>query len=276
MLADEQKELYIPLPLRREIGSFKVIAFYVTTMAASQTATKAATRTYEYDLENVEGMTELVGRMKDAETVRDWSFILGDYLSFGNTKISDSVAIFNMNSATDCPNAETENCQVPYEQCYAHKAEKMYKQTLPYRRRQEYLWDCLDADTFAEAFLMVIGRKRKRVDTIRLSEAGDFRHNGDIYKAERIAELVEPEGISVYTYSASNYLDWDFAETLTVNQSNNFSEYGDRLYTAVPTAEDIPEDAVQCIYEKSDGNIKCGDCRMCIDKKAPDVYITLH
>jgi hypothetical protein len=226
----------------------------------------------DYDISEVDGIDSLKTRMKEADTVRDWSFILSDYISFGNNKIADSVAIFNMNSATDCPNADTENCQVPWQDCYAHKAENIYPNTLDYRRRQEYLWDCLDANTFAEAFKSLVSRKRKPVTAIRFSEAGDFRHRGDIIKVNRIAQIVDKD---VYTYSASDYLDWSEATAFKVMQSNDRREYGDNLYTAVPTEDDIPENAVQCAYEGAE--VKCGDCTMCIDKDFDkDVYITLH
>jgi len=227
----------------------------------------------DYDVSEVSGIENLKERMADAgNDITKWSHILKDYISFGNNKIAKSVAIFNMNSATDCPNAESDNCQVPFEDCYAHKAENIYPNTLDYRRRQEYLWDCLDAETWAKAFQELVSRKRNDVTAIRFSEAGDFRHRGDIIKVNRIAQIVD---IDVYTYSASDYLDWSEATAFTVNQSNNFSDFGDRLYTAVPTEDDIPEDAVQCAYEGA--KIKCGDCRMCIDKDFDkDVYITLH
>jgi len=229
----------------------------------------------DYDIAEVSGIEKLRDRMEDAETIKDC------YISFGNTKISKEVAIFNFNSATDCPNAETDNCQVDFDECYAHKAENMYKQTLPYRRRQEYLRDCLDADTFAKAFLELVSRKRNSVTTIRFSEAGDFRHRGDIIWANRVAEIVGNEGIDVYTYSASDYLEWDLATNFTVNQSNNFSEYGDRIYSAVPKPEDIPEGGIHCPhdYQKSNGSdepVKCGECKSCISPNGPDVYITLH
>jgi len=130
----------------------------------------------------------------------------------------------------------------------------------------------MDADTWAKAFNSMVSRKRNDVTAIRFSEAGDFRHKGDIIKVNRIAQLVD---IDVYTYSASDYLDWSEATAFTVNQSNDRRDFGDRLYTAVPTEDDIPEDAVQCAYEGAE--IKCGDCRMCIDKDFDkDVYITLH
>lgn len=232
-----------------------------------------------YSMSDVNGASELQKRITAADTAKEWSFILSDYISFGNSKLSDEIAIFNMNSATDCPNAKTDNCQVPFSKCYANKAENTYPGVLDYRRRQEYVWDCLDAHTFAKAFRALVSRKRKPVSAIRFSEAGDFRHRGDVIKVDRIAELLSE--FDVYTYSASDYLDWSEAEHFTVNQSNNFSDYGDRLYTAVETAEDIPDDGIECPhnYQKrkgSDDPVKCGDCRACIDKDAPDVYITLH
>lgn len=237
---------------------------------------------YNYDIEAVDGIDTLRERMENASSVEDWSFILSDYVQFGNSKLSDKVAIFNMNSATDCPNGETEKCQVDFNDCYAHKAENTYPNTLPYRRRQEYLWDCLDAHTFAKAFLKMVGRKHNKVTAIRFSEAGDFRHNGDIYKADQIAKMVKSEGITTYTYSASSDLTgWDSVEHMTVNQSNDFADYGDRLYTALPKDSELPDDAVWCPhdYQKSNGEenpIKCGDCKMCLTEDAGDIVIPLH
>jgi hypothetical protein len=228
------------------------------------------------DIRDIKGCYEMCERMAEAESVRDWSFILSDYISFGNTKLTDGIAIFNMNSATDCPNIGTDNCQVPKEDCYAFKAENLYKQPLPYRRRQEVLWDCMPPELFAEAFLELVSRKRKEVTAIRFSEAGDFRHEGDIIRVNRIAELVAEEGIDVYTYSASNYLNWDLAEEFFVNASNDIEVYGDQRYIAVPEEEDIPEDGIHCPYEATDGEIKCGDCRLCITGSTEDVYITFH
>ncbi len=237
----------------------------------------------DYDTSSIDGLDTLIQRMDSANTINDWSFILADYISWGNNKIAKSVAIFNMNSATDCPNADTERCQVPLKACYAHKAENIYPQALPYRRRQEYLWDSIDPDTWAEAFLEIVSRKRSPVTAVRFSEAGDFRSDSDIIRINRIAQILKPHDIDVYTYSASSFLNWDLATDFTINQSNDFSDYGDRLFSAVPTKDDIPEGAVMCPFEYAKTNgvetadrPKCGDCKLCIDKDGPDVYITLH
>ena len=246
----------------------------------------------DYNLSEVDGIDKLQTRMEEADSVNDWSHILSDYISFGNTKIADHVGIFNLNSATDCPNAKTQEngesetglCQVPWEKCYAGKAERVYPHTLPYRRRQEYLWDCLDAETFGKAFLAMVSRKRNDVTALRLSEAGDFRHNGDIYKCDRIAEILAEEGIDVYTYSASYKLDgWHTVEHMTVMESVTKANYGDANYTAFDKEEGKPEGFVWCPHDlqkteegvTSSDAIKCGDCRLCIDGDV-DVAIPLH
>lgn len=249
----------------------------------------------DYDVDAVDGIDTLRERLDNATDVKDLSFILNDHISWGNNKVAKSVVIFNMNSATDCPNAatseeepsETGACQVPWSDCYAHVTESQYPNPLDYRRRQEYLWDRLSAEQWAGAFKCILSRKRNDVTAIRFSEAGDFRNNDDVKKVDKIAQMLATEGIDVYTYSASHKLDWSNAEHFTVNQSNGLANYGDRRFSAVPipegeSAEDVelPEDTVWCAFDYSDADgderPKCGECRLCIDKEGPNVAIPLH
>jgi len=244
----------------------------------------------DYDRDSVRGIDALRSALRDIHECDEYQEVVekvaelfmnghegsSGYLSFGNNKIAKNVAIFNMNSATDCPNADTKACQVPWSDCYAHKAENQYDAPLASRRRQEYLWDCLDSETFARAFVRVIERKNNTVDAIRFSEAGDFRHDGDIIKVNNIAKMLEKHDIDVYTYSASYQLSWNEATHFTVNQSNDFADYGDRLFTAVQSDEELPENMVWCAYDVSDGEHKCGDCKLCINDEGPDVAVELH
>lgn len=254
----------------------------------------------EYDVDSVEAIDTLRAEIKKIHTgdnpVKRLSDLFmnghdgsGGYLSFGNTKIAKNVAIFNMNSATDCPNAnssvndqtDTGACQVPWKDCYAHKAEAgLSPKALDKRRRQEYLWDNVDALTFAKALEHCFDRKQRDITAIRFSEAGDFRHNGDIIKVNRIAKIVDTD---VYTYSASHKLNWDEATHFTVNQSNNLDDYGARLFSAVTEPDAVPDEGVLCPFEMAkhngvdtDERPKCGDCRLCIDQDADDVYVLLH
>ena len=257
-----------------------------------------------FDMESVDGFDVLNSKIVEAyesddpvshiaELLMNGHEGVSGYLVFGNNKISKNTGIFNMNSATDCPNADsTEDnpsevgiCQVPWESCYAHKAENIYNNSLKKRRLQQHLWDSVDAMTLGKAILRVKERKRSAFDYLRLSESGDFRDRADIIKADRIAQVLEGH-IDVYTYSASHKLDWTYAKHFTVNQSNNFADYGDRQFSAVPDASDVPEEAIFCPFEAAkengiptDERPKCGECTACIksgDEQERDVYITIH
>ena len=231
----------------------------------------------------IDGIDELQRRMRECDTIEDWSFLLNDYLQWGNnTKVGSEVAIFNLGAAHDCPNRFTERCQVDGDECYAVRDERRYDYVLAYMRRQEYLWDCLDARTFADAFLAIIERKYTPATALKISQAGDVRHSADIHKFERIARRLDEAdtGVQVFTYTASTHLDWSVAEHITVNRSNDHTEIGARRYRAVDDATAIPEDAVRCPFdaERASGvpqeeRTKCGECRLCLDADAPDVAV---
>lgn len=229
----------------------------------------------------IDGIWELIDRMAACETVEGWSYLLNDYIQWGNnTKVHKSVAVFNMNAATDCVNRWSERCQVDGDECYAVVDEKRYDYVKAYMRRQEYLWDCLDADTWADAFLEIVDRKYSDVTAVKFSQAGDFRSDSDIIKVDRIAERLKEEGIPVFTYSASSHLNWSLAEHFTVNQSNSDWEYGDRRYRAVESGDEITEDELHCPFDyakrqglSKDERPQCGECRLCIDPDGPDVAV---
>ena len=274
----------------------------------------------DYNITEVNGFDRLrdnihaINRMSYKRQVEALAEILmrgysgkSEYMTMGNNKVAKNTGIVNMNSATDCPNADsTEDdpsdvgvCQVPWAACSAHKAENIYKNALPKRRLQEYLWDAFSGELWADALLRVSERKRSAFDYIRISEAGDFRHNGDIKKWNTISEIVYPE-IQVYTYSASHKLDWnEYAthEYFVVNQSNDLADYGDRQFTAtyegpdgemLPITEpsEVPDGAILCPFEAAKHNgidtedrPKCGECTHCIkpaSEQPRDVAIIQH
>jgi hypothetical protein len=122
--------------------------------------------------------------------------------SKGNLKVGKDTLIMNITSATDCMSRKLGTCQVPLNACYALKAEKQYKQVLPYRRRQEGKWDALSAEEIAEDLKLIASRARKvPVHFVRMQESGDFRHMGDVVKMSRIADLLKGH-LRVYTYTA--------------------------------------------------------------------------
>lgn len=231
---------------------------------------------YDFDVNRVEGIHQLRQDIRDAvyatDPVEEWSFILGEHLSYGNKKIGSEVAIFNVGSANDCVNLGTSQCQVEAENCYAVRSEGNYPNTLPYRRRQQIIWEHLDAATFAKAYRRHYGRKRTAVTALRLNESGDFRTQGDIYKAEEIARRLN-DIVDTYTYSASSHLDFSTTDALVVNRSNDHRDYGARRFEVVDTVAEIPPAGIRCPHDQSGGEIKCGECRLCIDRDAPDVFV---
>lgn len=231
----------------------------------------------EFDTDEVEGIEELRQRILETvyadDPIETWSYILGDHISCGNKKLSEEMAIFNFaGSATDCPNIGTKHCQVAEEDCYAYRSENNFPHPLDARRRQVIIWDHLDAVTFARAFRRWHSRKRTEVTTLRFSESGDFRNRHDLYKVDEVAQLLS-DIVDVYTYSASDWLPWEETTHITVNRSNDRRTYGHRRFCVVNSVSEIPANGIHCPHDLSNGSIKCGDCRLCIDKDAPDVYV---
>ena len=152
---------------------------------------------------------------------------LKNLLSFGNSKVGEDTAIFNMNAAFDCPSEKLNFC-AHAKTCYAKKAERMYPQALPYRKRQEAYWDSVDVDTFVDEFVEAIRNKKKvPIKYLRISESGDFKSQNDLDKLNEISDKLKGI-VVVYTYTARKDLSYDkISDNLIVNGSgfmvsNNF------------------------------------------------------
>lgn len=174
---------------------------------------------------------------------------LKSLLQFGNRKIPQTTAIFNMGSALSCPSEKLGLCAVA-DICYAKKAERMYKASRPYRERQTAYWKDVDPTTFCAELLRAIKRKKNRVDLLRLNESGDFWSQECVDKAERIAAILYVLDIKVYTYTARKDLDFSELSFLYVNGSG------------------FHKDGINNIFEPVDEftgkNPRClADCRKC-------------
>jgi hypothetical protein len=236
---------------------------------------------YPFPVEEVEGITELRKQIRDAvfadAPYRAWYQILKKELTYGNKKIANEVAIFNAGGAAhDCPNLGTEQCQVDAEDCYAVRSESNYPHPLSARRRERIIWTHLDPVTFARAFRYGLKQKRNDVSALRLNESGDFNRPQDIYKADEVARRLS-DIVDTYTYSASSQLAhvWQDTDHLVVNQSNQRADFGHRGFFVVDSVEEIPESGIRCPHDLSDGDIKCGECRLCIDDstETPDIFV---
>lgn len=230
---------------------------------------------FNFDVEEVEGVDELRRRIRDAEHSRNrvekWSYILGDHIRYENSKIDSKTGIWNMGAANDCVNLGTEHCQVEPDNCYAKRSEFNFPKPLNFRRRQAIIWSYLDAATWAKAYRLHYERKRNPVTTLRINEANDFSTRHDILRVNEIARRLD-DIVDVYTYSASSWLDWSDSEHFTVNQSNDDGDFGDKRYIVVDSVSAIPDGGIRCPHD-TDESIKCGECRLCIEPEAPDVYV---
>ncbi|MFD1635426.1 GP88 family protein (plasmid) [Haloplanus ruber] len=232
---------------------------------------------YDFDVDQVNGIHKLRQRIHETVFADDpaekWSWILGDHFTMGNKKVAKEVAIYNFGGAAhDCLNLGTEHCQVDAANCYAVRTEDNYPHPLDARRRELIIWDHLDPQTFADAFRHWHGRKRNEVTALRLNESGDFRHRHDLFKVDQVARLLD-DIVDVYTYSSSDWLPWHKIDHIVVNRSNQRKDFGARRFEVVDDVSDIPDGGIRCPHDVSDGEIKCGSCRLCLEEDAGDVYV---
>lgn len=184
--------------------------------------------------------------------------------SFGNRKIPKDTAIFNMTPAKECPSEKLGLCTI-CNKCYAKKAERMYKDCLPYRYRQMNYWNNIDSNTFVNDFSNILSRKKIVTKYLRVSESGDFKNQSDVQKLSEIAEQLKGK-VKVYTYTARKDLNFDnLSKNLTVNGSgfmisNNF-------YVIKNKSEMI--DKYICLGD-------CGKCNLCKSAGYKNIAVLEH
>jgi len=196
-------------------------------------------------------------------------------LMYGNRKLPKSTAIFNMNSAKDCPSLKLGMCDVG-SKCYALKAERLYPQVLPYRERQEAYWDSVNAEEFAGAFLIEVERKRERVTHLRFSEAGDFKSQADVDKMNEIAFYLGYQSITVYGYTARRDLDFSKAKHMTVLASGFTGTDG--LFLGVKGAKHYHLEARKLGIRAFICPADCKVCTLCPKAKGKGtiIYAEMH
>ena len=188
-------------------------------------------------------------------------------VSKGNNKLKRGFVIFNICSATDCPSFKLGLCELedPLRDCYALKSERLYKQVLPYRRRQEKVWDALTADEFATQLVAKIERMRRPVKYVRCGEAGDFRNQDDVTKLSKIAELLLKEtGIVTYCFTARSDLSFKNV-AFTANGSGFMLHNEFHVGTLPPEAK--ARGAIQCKGKD------CDKCRLDKDRLGLEVWM---
>jgi len=186
-------------------------------------------------------------------------------MSQGNKKIGKNTLIFNISSATDCVNRKNGVCTI--KNCYALKAEKLYPQVLPYRKRQAKYFKETNFTDIIFAIKYILSHKRKPIKYIRINEAGDFSKQKEIDKLYAIAKHLKD--ITFYLYTKSfQYLDFDKNKPKNVKITysyNNYFEYmqykkvKQKAFIYINKIMDIKE-----IQKSIKGSVICkGNCRYC-------------
>lgn len=182
--------------------------------------------------------------------------------SIGNRKIGRDTAIFNITSAADCQADKLGLCKIS-DKCYAKKAEKMYKDCLPYRNRQTKFWDNTNIETFIETFKYNV--LTRNIKYLRFQESGDFRTQSDVQKLSEIAN--ELKGIvKCYTYTARYDLDFsNVSENLVINGSGFMV---DNCFYVIHNESEMIDKFLCC------GN--CRICNLCKRKSGIKIAVKIH
>ena len=196
----------------------------------------------------------------------------------GNLKIGNDTIIFNMGPAATCPSAARNLCAHAKE-CYALKAERIYKNVTPYRERQREYWLNTPPAQIYFDLLQQYGNKLRagKINYFRFNESGDFHGPECIRKAAQIAKgLYESYGVLTYTYTARRDLFEEIRTAIDQNRpyftvngsnfsglSNRFEVIRDRqLFKTIPAANRCP-----------------GNCRFCYKCKTTHgrrLFVLMH
>jgi hypothetical protein len=193
-------------------------------------------------------------------------------LSYGNSKLPKSTAIFNMCSAESCPSDKLGLCQLS-KFCYAKKAERLYPSVLPYRNRQAEYWFNCTAEKFCSDFLEAISHKQTKITALRVSESGDFNSQADVNKLADIAEILYTNGIKVYCHTARKDLNFDNCRYLQVIGSNFM---GDISFIGIKNASQAAKDLRSQGHKAALCAGSCKKCSLCQTAKDLVVYCELH
>jgi hypothetical protein len=194
-------------------------------------------------------------------------------IKFGNHKLGDDTAIFNMGTAIDCPSRRLGLCKTINMgvRCYAEKAEIQYKEpTINYRRTQEHDWKSESAAVILTEIIKRIEARRKTTLYLRFNESGDFHSQADIGKLSYIASglrgLEQP--VIAYGYTARSDLDFSTCEFLC--KGSGFNKQGLNGSTRVILKDEpIPKGYILC-------SGSCKRCNLCKINVPHNIAFRVH
>jgi len=178
-------------------------------------------------------------------------------IKFGNHKLGDDTAIFNMCAAEDCPSKKLGLCEVVNKgiTCYADKAERTYRHVKAYRRCQQSYWRDRSSTEIVSEIAKRIKSRRKTTRYFRFNEAGDFNDQSDITKLSEVAEGLRTIGITTYGYTARSDLNFKDAK-FNVKGSGHDIENTTGTTVVIGKSEPAPEGYLVCPGS-------CKTCNLC-------------
>lgn len=182
-----------------------------------------------------------------------------------------------MGTAQNCPSKQLGFCKVG-ERCYARKAEKLYKNVLPYRLRQYNYWTTNGASTIAASFDQILRRIRVKIRYLRFNEAGDFHAQTCVRKLSLLAEFLKREhNITTYGYTARQDLNFENVHFLVKGSSH---ESGNNGKTIVLKKDKITDHlSTLTTRERKTWKVcpmSCKECDICkVDSKI-NIIFPLH
>lgn len=177
-------------------------------------------------------------------------------IKFGNHKLGDDTAIFNMCAAEDCPSKKLGLCEVVKKgiTCYADKAERTYPAVKPFRRCQQAYWRNTSARRITQDIIQRIGNRRKPTRYFRFNESGDFNDQQDIEKLSEVSKGLKTIGVTTYGYTARSDLSYQGASFLV--KSSGWTGGPNGSTTVIGKYEKVPEGYIECPGS-------CKKCNLC-------------
>lgn len=182
-----------------------------------------------------------------------------------------------MGPAETCPAKQLGFCKVG-NKCYAAKAERLYPNVAPYRRRQYNYWRDSGAPTIAAAFDILLRRIRVPIKYLRFNESGDFFSQADVQKLSLLAEFLKKEhGIQTYGYTARQDLNFEDVNFLVKGSSHGHGNNG----RTIVLKKHLIKDHLSTLSENERPNWKvcpmsCKACDICKTKTGMNIIFPMH
>lgn len=193
--------------------------------------------------------------------------------SLGNHKLQSDIAIWNLPHMKTCPGATTE-CK---KYCYAQKAERLYKATLPFRERN---FEMSKQKDFVDIMIKALKGIEHKVRAVRIHESGDFYNQEYLDKWVEIAKAFPKIIFTAYTKSL--HLDFSKAKktknmVLFASIDPTTPEYILKANTIRHKATVVKKgDTLPKGYFECPGSCKKDNCTHCYHRNASNVAFHQH